>query len=429
MRKALLILLLCWSPWAWAGTVTLGWDYPLTAQEGAQYIVRLSTLTTPTPRLEEQLVQVLSKQACLQETMPDRTADSLCGTLCLNPGDYAMSLLATRGGQRSPESNVVDLDFTNTLPCTPATLPDQPPPAPPSNPGPAVVKTVVPLGAALIAIQAASPPKLPELPNMRCVSWAITGPCLCGFPPHPCVSVEYWEPGWLVETVKKPGTTSLDILGPLLDAALGVGTVPPFGGGGYVQAKGGGNTNLHYMEAHVFAFPQLLGGPCTGCAPGIQNFVLNYASEIDPLWRTATAVPSPLSVIEQIGVWAPLFPRVGFAIHSSEPVASMIAAARAINIAFNPVGTPPNVEARVVPLKTESLSPCCQLAWPKQTGCFPPGIPPVAFETGALSIRGTYISIWWRKRQCCVEAPGTCGITLPGVGLSGQSACVIPSTP
>ena len=69
----------------------------------------------------------------------------------------------------------------------------------------------------------------------------------------------YWEPGWLVETVKRPGTTTLPGLGDLLTVALDAAGVPPLGGGGAGNATGSGHTNLQYNEVHVYTFPQLLG--------------------------------------------------------------------------------------------------------------------------------------------------------------------------
>ena len=130
--------------------------------------------------------------------------------------------------------------------------------------------------------QAGAWPPGPSLVNLHCVSWHITGPCVCN-PMTPCVQVAYWEPGWLVETVKRPGTTTLPGLGDLLTVALDAAGVPPLGGGGAGNATGSGHTNLQYNEVHVYTFPQLLGGPCTGCAPGAAPFTLHYASETDPL--------------------------------------------------------------------------------------------------------------------------------------------------
>jgi len=269
-----------------------------------------------------------------------------------------------------------------------------------------------------------STPSFTDMVNLACVSWKITGPCVCN-PSTPCVQVEYWEPGWLVETVKRPGTTSLDLAAPLIHAAFDALGVPPFGGGGAGNASGSGHTNLQYNEVHVITFPQLLGGPCTGCAPGDAPLTLHYASETDPLWRTAVAIPSPLDLLRSLGVWARLYPRGGKAIHSSEPVGSGIAAARAMDIAFNPIGEPPNNETRVVLQPTGATSSCCQLASPRQTPCFPVGTPPLLWESGTVSPNGTYVWLFWRQRTCCVNPnQATCGITL--LGGQGANACLIP---
>ena len=141
-----------------------------------------------------------------------------------------------------------------------------------------------------------------SLVNFQCMDWTITGPCVCNLF-TPCVAVEYWEPGWLVETVKIPGTTVFDPLAPLLGAALGAFGIPEFGGGGAGNATDG-HTNLQYNEVHVYTFPNLLGTPCTGWAPSTSPVPLHYASEADPTWRTATATPSPCEPPPGLGVWA-----------------------------------------------------------------------------------------------------------------------------
>lgn len=263
---------------------------------------------------------------------------------------------------------------------------------------------------------------LAVLPNLACVTWRIVGACACN-PTTPCVQVEYWEPGWLVETVKIPGTSALDLTAPLVQAVADALGVPDFGGGGAGNATGTGHTNLQYNEAHVFTFPQLLGGPCSGCAPN-ATLTLHYASEIDPLWKLATGLPGLLDLVGlgQLGVWAPLYPRGGKAIHGSEPVGSGIAAARALDIAFNPTGSPTSPEARVVLQRTDGTSRCCQLASPRQTPCFPVGTHPARWETRTVSPRGTYLWIFWRKRTCCVNPnQATCGITL--LGGYGANQC------
>jgi hypothetical protein len=262
------------------------------------------------------------------------------------------------------------------------------------------------------------------LPNFACVQWIITGACMCG-PYTPCVVVSYWEPAWLIETVKQPGTTSLGLLGGLLHAVVGSLGMPSLGGGGAANASGSGQTNLQYNEVHVYTFPQVWGGPCTGCGAGHTSITLHYASEVDPVWRTATALQTPLSSVQRLGVWGFLYPRGGKAIHSSEPVGSGIAAARGLHIAWMPVGPPPMLDRHVVLQRAQGLSTCCQLATPQMTGCFPVGTPPVLWEHGTVSPRGTYTWVFWRQRTCCVTPNNaTCGITL--LGGYGANTCFDP---
>jgi hypothetical protein len=416
-----------------AAQVVLSWDYPLDWQAGTTYVLHIVTLQGGVPTASERTINPFTPQQCSQWPDPTRTPETLCGSVCLDPGEYTLSLFAIHGGNRSGESNLLDLDVTSMSPCQPAAVAQTPTTSPPaSSPSPAptvAAGAAVTVGATVASGSTSgdSAPNIASLVNLGCVQWAITGPCACN-PTTPCVQVEYWEPGWLVETVKRPGTTSLDLAAPVLQAAFSALGVPPVGGGGAGNATGMGHTNLQYHEVHVMTFPQLLGGPCTGCTPGTAPFTLHYASEADPAWRTAVATPSPLSLLQQLGGWAPLYPRGGKAIHSSEPVGSGIAAARGMDIAFQPVGTPPHVDTHVVLNPTGSTSTCCQLASPRQTPCFPVGTPPVLWEHGTVSPRGTYIWIFWRKRSCCVNPnQATCGITL--VGGYGANGCLLPTPP
>jgi hypothetical protein len=100
-------------------------------------------------------------------------------------------------------------------------------------------------------------------------------------------------------------------------------------------------------------------------------------------------------------------------------VGSGLAAARAMDIASNPLGNPTQPEARVVLQPTGGRSQCCQLALPRPTGCFPVGMNPALWETGTVSPNGTYLWIFWRRRTCCVD-PGriACGLALLGAGAN-----------
>ena len=253
--------------------------------------------------------------------------------------------------------------------------------------------------------------------NRNCTNFALLGPCFCNqF--TPCVIVSYWEPAWMAETVKIPGSTSLGSVVPVLTQILGaVGSAFPLGGGGAGVSPGTGQTNLHFNEAHVMTFP--LSGPCTGCR---GSFAVHYVSEIDTLWRLVVGGGSLLDVfgLGQLGVWAPLYPRIGFSITGSQPVGSGIAAARALDIAFNPTGSPTHPEQRIVLQPTTGTSRCCQLALPTQTDCFPVGTNPATWETGTGSEDGTYLWLFWRRQTCCIDpAQLACGAWLfGGVGAN-----------
>lgn len=247
--------------------------------------------------------------------------------------------------------------------------------------------------------------------------------------------VASWEPAALVETVKISGTTHIQSAASVFHALLTqVGWVGEWGGGGAGQTGAPGQTNLHFNEAHVFPFPQLLPGPCDGCVTEDLPEVLqvHYLSEIDSLWRLqpGNEVSDPLSWIGlgTLGTWAHWYPRVGFAIHGSEPVGSAIAAARALHIANNPVDAAPLSPGTtsVRPVITPSpVSPLCiQLARPVPTACFPVGTTPAFWETGTVSPRGEYIWLFWRYRTCCVDpATSLCGIA--SIGGTGANVCLL----
>jgi len=264
--------------------------------------------------------------------------------------------------------------------------------------------------------------QLGRLLNGQCVHFAVLGPCLCN-PWTPCLLVTYWEPAWLVETVKQPGTTRLGGLAPGMAAAWRtVGLTFPLGSGGAGASPGSGQQNLQYHEAHVLPFPQLLGGPCSGCRPRGGALTPHYLSELDPLWRLATGLPPfqvPGVIGFLLGTWGSLYPRSGFSITGSEPVSAGLAAARALDIAHHPLGHPAQPETRVVLQPTGGSSQCCQLALPRQTGCFPVGMHPAWWETGTGSVDGSYLWIFWRRRTCCV-APGqaACGLARLGAGAN-----------
>jgi hypothetical protein len=408
------------------------WDYPMAQFPGVQFILHTVSLRAGQPVVTEEPLTLLPTCPPAPPAATPSTPGwvTVCAMACEEPSDTTSTVRAVLGGQRSPESLPADLDLTGTPPCRPVVPPPHPPPRKPPPQTPAYVAPLV--AAALLAVgQSATPPGLASLPNLACVSWKITGPCFCS-PFHPCVSVSYMEPAYIVEVVKKPGDTVIPLLGDVLQAGLSAAGIPPLGGGGAGNSTGSGQTNLHYSEVHVYGFPQVLGGPCTGCGPS-GSLGMHYASEIDSgAWRTATAVPSPLDLLQSVGVWGRLYPRGGKVIHSSEPVAGALAAVRALDIMKQPIGTPPNVDAHIILQPGDGGTPavCMQLAFPRMTPCIQAGMPPPLWETATLSITGKYVWIIWKQRSCCVNpAQATCGITVPGIGGHGQNLCPLPQLP
>lgn len=411
------------------------WEFPVNLQEGTRYVLHARTVIGTTTAVLERPFALLPQASC-RAIDAQATAETQCATICLEPAEYTLQVYAvTADGRQSPLSNEIDVDLRDTARCTPppVTLPPPPPRQPPSvstRPG---AKDAA-LAAAALAVAAAFPgntiPNLAQLVNRDCVQWTIEGPCFCS-PFNPCLTVSYWEPWLLVETVKKPGDTLIPILGNLLTPLIASAIPTLFGGGSGGNAVVAGNIGKQFNETHVYTFPQLLGGPCTSCAPSPDAIPTPvYASEVDPAWRTATASAPMLAALLPIGVWQNLYPRGGTSIHGSEPVGAAICAFRGMDIAFNPVGIPPNIETHVVFRPTGAHSTCIQMASPVQTPCFTSGTPPNLWETGTLSVRGRYIFLFWRRRSCCVPpTQSTCGLTLPAVGGHGANGCILPSTP
>lgn len=331
-------------------------------------------------------------------------ADELTCTMPLCPGEGG-------AGGSGGESNVLDVDVTVDNPTGACHVAAPAPPPPPPRPAP------IPPPPPITPPGSGEAPNPFELVNLRCVQWRILGPCMCN-PYTPCTTVEYWEPAYLIETVKKPGDT---VLLPFFSGLLNLLPTSAWGGGGAGNTTGAGHTNIHYNEVHVFKFPQILGGPCRS---GNSDTTLYFASEIDPLWKTATGLASfgpetPLN-LRDIGVWAKLYPRGGKVITGSEPVGSGVGAIRGMDIAANPVGMAIPPDAHVVLNKAPSNPRCCQMGFPKQTGCFPAGTNPARWEQGTGSRTGRYIWILWEKRTCCTQQV-TSGITI--IGGYGASTC------
>lgn len=416
----------------------LAWEYPQLLHPQTQYELHVVTVVQGRPTAHDQAVVALAVEGCPLTLTPDGW-QAVCTCVCLAAGDYALSVRAKQTDVWSAPSNILDFTFTPQDSCAPPiTIPMVPPPPPAKDPGPKpgevigpVVGGAVVVGGAAAVAGGTGTLSIPGLVNRECVDWAITGVCACGFPPKPCTQVSYNEPAWILEVVKRPGTSKIPVLGQLLYAALQATGVPAFGGGGSGNASGSGHTNIHFSEVHVWSFPQVLGGPCGGCVPTAALPVLHYASEMDAVpWRTSTAPPMPPPALLPVGVWGMLFPRSGHVIHGSPPVASGLVAFRALTIAFKPVTPLPVPDAHVITTPSRGITTCFQLASPRMTKCFDVGLMPPLWETATGSPDGTFVWLGWRRRTCCVEpALSTCGITLPGIGGHGGSMCTMPSFP
>src|SRR5262249_41623323 len=110
-------LLLTTALLAHAGTQVLAWDYPLAWQSGAAYVLQILVQRGGPSLTSEQPPPFLAPQSCAALPVTERTVDTLCGRICLPPGDYSLTLFALPHGQRSAPSNVLDLDLTSTTPC------------------------------------------------------------------------------------------------------------------------------------------------------------------------------------------------------------------------------------------------------------------------------------------------------------------------
>lgn len=420
------MLLLLLARVAAAGPALIVFDYPPEWQPRVQFWAHLSTVSQGRAVAQDVPLLLVS---CDGQPGLTPEAQTVCAALCFAPGDTTVRVYATQLNQRSGDSNLADITEPAERPCQ-APLPfPSPQPQPPSTQPPIPIPPPpIPLPPLPPETEPTQPnPSLLSLVNFGCVSWKIEGVCACGFPPHPCVKVSYWEPAYLVETVKRPGSSTIALLQPVLDAALAAGALPLQGGGGAGNASGTGMTNLHFSDAHVYPFPQVFGGPCTSCAPSVVPALVHYASELDPFWRVGKG--NPLASLIRIGVWAALFPRIGHVIHGSPSVASGAEAVRALDIAHVPVTPLPNPEAHIVlepaPAAAPAATCCMQLAQPVQTPCLTAGTPPALWDHGIISIRGMYLWTIWKYRSCCTEASQTtCGITLPGIGGAGQNTCV-----
>jgi TraU protein len=95
-----------------------------------------------------------------------------------------------------------------------------------------------------------------------------------------------------------------------------------------------------------------------------------------------------------------LYPRVGFLVSPSAPVASVIDALRSVSIAANPL--PLHVVESKLDFKPNIVMDKVQMIYPSKTSCFPIGENPSQWEINKQSKDGHYVWIYWHQRQCCI---------------------------
>ncbi len=231
-----------------------------------------------------------------------------------------------------------------------------------------------------------------------CLDFRIEGPC--GDVLHPGIIVSYRLPHLLQDTVKIPGTSTID---ELAGALGGVGAFVPGGG-----ASGNpGEWNLQYSESHVVEYPIQLATalgvipvpPQYWCLDQMQygfGLTINYLSELDiAMWRANTL---PEGSRGWIGVWAPLVPRHGFCIHYSPAVASGVFGYRSVDIAANPGG-----HVILKPLWfARDGDDRMQMAIPLVQGCLVPGTNPLEWDHGDVALDGKSLWLYWHRVRCCV---------------------------
>lgn len=254
------------------------------------------------------------------------------------------------------------------------------------------------------------------------------GACRRISPPYVGVKMRYWQPVLLVETVKKPGETGInefkvftgEPLSRMARQSLGVKTGPIDS----VSAGFTDTTAIQMNDVHVFGFPltdtfsAIIEPVCEG-APDISSPV-SYLSEMDALeWRTLRNEANnpmsrltikmapvcdrmgPATPLLCVGSWGPLYPRGGFTTGASSAVGSALAAFRGVDLASaNPLSIP---HQRVMPLTfiPDILWDRLQMVSPARTTCLRPGENPLVWEEGKTSKNGTYVWVYWRKKECC----------------------------
>jgi len=278
-------------------------------------------------------------------------------------------------------------------------------------------------GESLLSLQSAV--------NWSCISPRVIGLCFRSRPPWVGIKVRYWEPALLIETVKRPGDSVVDLFGAVIRPITeGASRVLISGVTGLDVAATSGTTtnseitNTQFNEVHVYGnpffniFTTFTAFDCGGAPVPGQPY---YLSELDSVeWRLGlTEILNPKSLLSAslgpicsvfsitgsgglcMGSWGALYPRRGWLKHQSEVVGSAADAYRAVSIA-----SLETLSGHVV-LSSLWFRPNpdrdkMSLVYPVSSRCINIGENPALWESGKTSPNGKYAWVYWRYRECCL---------------------------
>ena len=270
--------------------------------------------------------------------------------------------------------------------------------------------------------------------SWACVQFAVVPPYVCPKPTPPFVgvSVGYWEPVLIIETVKRPGDTVIPGMSTLTSSALQsasqglmssvTGAAVPMSSG---SSRNSDDTNTQMNEVHIYGFPweEAFNAIQTTQCPfstELNNTGPIYFSEMDAEeWRLGLLESmNPKSVLSaalgpicsQAGAfssdlcmsyWGPTYPRRGYMTHQSEVVGSAADSFRAASIA-GIVPQTPHVVVRPLLWQPNPQTDKLQEIYPNPGMCMNIGENPLLWESGKTSLTGKYVWIYWKRKTCCL---------------------------
>ncbi len=245
--------------------------------------------------------------------------------------------------------------------------------------------------------------------DVTCIlrTWRILGVLVCPSPAGgvtTCLITENAYPVGIVEAVRQPYGTHLQEAAAFFSLFE---AIPRFGQTASHTNGSGDGTKLQFAEAHAFEFvPDLqIQNALPIAKPSGNTFNVSYVSEIDGyFWRTGLAETlfNPEEALKRAllpacsvaprptdcaGTWGPWSPRIGFAVHPSEVMASYLTALRGGRVGSSPMG---RIVVSRYPYEPRT-GHYVQMVRPSWRPCVSIGSPRVRqIEAKALSMHGAY---------------------------------------